>query len=704
MLVSIVIPTLNKATILARCLDHIFANTSQAKTPFEVIVSDDGSTEDFKALKEKYDIQIVRSETNKGFPSAVNAGAAVAKGDFICLLNNDCFVTEGWLEALVRAIKSDTTLAAVGPHANNVAGSQGVQVDIKDPKQLELAAKKFQAQEKYVDKLIFFCTLIKRSVWDQAGGLDEDFNPGNYEDDYFCYRARKAGYRLKTVSHFVWHEGGSTFGYNHSPEKLMEYRKLLGKNQKKYYQKIGGYKKISLCMIVADFEDPETLMRSISSVAPFIDDINIVFNYKGFPRPWKVNRLMEDLQKKWIVRSAYVKFTTFANMRNISIDMARGEYFLWLDTDDVCLVPMGLRAAIEEFPDADYFKCRIISRNPGNRGADLIVHNRLVKNKKEYRFRNSVHEDISFSLMEKDAVGVMTDIAIEHLGYLDEKLQEKKNLRNLKLLEVDIKSGKAHSLTYYHLVNSLILLRTEEARKRAVIECDKCFELFDMKPEDPLLSKMWVLRGLACMVNGQKDAAKQSFIKALIARPDHPEAKLNMGCILFDEGKIEEALVYLEEMWEKKQFNVGTNMAFNFTDIESILFRTLGDCYFKQVQAEIEKKQDADPKRIGELFKKSEEFYRRSLQINPKQLVVADRLVQILRNTKRMGEANLITVGIVNAYPGYYAGWFNLGQTELLEKRFETARVFLEKCLEVNPKHQEAIHNLRILNEMKKVA
>ena len=720
MMVSIIVPSLNKSKILGRCLDHIFKYTSQAKTPFEVVVVDDGSTEDFKPLKEKYDIKLVRTNWSelsvaqttlatsmpepKGFPSACNVGVRHAMGDFVCLLNNDCFVTEGWLEALLRVLRSDNTLAAVGPHANNVSGSQGVQVDIKNPQQLEMLVKKFQAQEKYVDRLIFFCTLIRRDVWEKLGGLDEAFNPGNFEDNYFCYLARKEGYRLKTVSHFVWHEGGSTFGYNQSPEHMNNYTKLLGKNQKIYHQKVGDYKKISLCMIVGDYEEPQTLKRALNSIMPFMDELNIVFNYKGFPKPWKVKKLKEVIEADWKFNCSYVKFSTFADLRNLSLSMAHTDYFLWIDTDDVCLNGMAFREAISEFPKAAYFKCRIISRNPKNRGADLILHNRLVKNLPIYRFRNSVHEDISFSLIKDEAEGVLTDIRIEHLGYLDDKLQEKKNLRNLKLIEKDIKEGNAHSLTYYHLVNSLILLRTFKARERAVRECDTCFELFNLKPEDPLLSKMWVLRGLACMINGQVAAAKQSFIKALIARPDHPEAKLNMGCILFDEGKIEEALAYLEEMWEKKQFNVGTNMAYNFQDIESILLKTLGDCYFKQNQAEIEKKKDADPKRIGQLFQKSEEFYRLSLSINPRNLEVADRLVQILRNTKRLQEANLLTVGIVNVFPGYFTGWFNLAQTELFEKRYETARVFLEKTLEIKPGYEPAMHNMKILNQMRAAA
>ena len=703
-LVSIVIPTLDKSKILGHCLEHIFKNTSQAKTPFEVIVVDDGSKEDFKDLKEKYDVRFVRSDENKGFPCSVNLGAKEAKGDFLCILNNDCFVTEGWLESLLRVLRSDNTLAAVGPHANNVSGSQGVKVEIKDPKQLDTLAKKFQAQEKYVDRLIFFCTLIRRQVWDEIGGLDLDFSPGNFEDNYFCYLARKAGHRLKTVSHFVWHEGGATFGYNQSPAHYEKYRALIGKNQKKYHKKVGDYKSISLCMIVADFEKPEILKKAIASVADFVDEINIVFNYKLFPNPLKVRALKKEIEKTWQINSIYERFTTFSEMRNISLEKATGDYFLWLDTDDVCQTPMALREAISEFPNGDYFKCRIISRNPNNKGSDLILHNRLVKNKPEYRFRNSVHEDISFSLMEEKSEGIMTDIQIEHLGYLDDKLTVKKNLRNLRLIEKDIREGKAHSLTYYHLVNSLILLGTKKNREKAVIACDKCFELFDLKPEDPLLSKMWVLRGLGCMLNGQKAAAKQSFIKALIARPDHPEAKLNLGCILVDEGKIEEALVYLEEMWDKKQFNVGTNMAFNFHDIEAILLRTLGDCYFKQNQVEIEKKEKADPKRIAELFQKSEQFYRMALQMNPRQVAVADRLVQILRNTKRFQEANFLTVGIVNVFPGYFNGWFNLAQTELFEKRYETARLFLEKCLEINPKYEPALHNMKILQNLKVAA
>ena len=46
------------------------------------------------------------------------------------------------------------------------------------------------------DRLVFFCVMVRKRVFDQLGGLASAFGLGNYEDDDFCLRARMAGHTL----------------------------------------------------------------------------------------------------------------------------------------------------------------------------------------------------------------------------------------------------------------------------------------------------------------------------------------------------------------------------------------------------------------------------------------------------------------------------------------------------------------------------
>jgi len=79
------------------CLNAIGAHTSD----HEVIVIDNGSDPPFASSMKS----LIRNETNLGFPVAVNQGIRAAKGDIICLLNNDVIVTPGWADNLIKALR-----------------------------------------------------------------------------------------------------------------------------------------------------------------------------------------------------------------------------------------------------------------------------------------------------------------------------------------------------------------------------------------------------------------------------------------------------------------------------------------------------------------------------------------------------------------------------------------------------------------------
>ena len=99
--VSIVIPVHNKFDYTYRCLAALAL--MPVATPFEVVLVDDGSTDqtvDLAALVRG--VRVVRHEQARGFVHACNAGAAAARGAFVLLLNNDTEVSPHWLDRLVE--------------------------------------------------------------------------------------------------------------------------------------------------------------------------------------------------------------------------------------------------------------------------------------------------------------------------------------------------------------------------------------------------------------------------------------------------------------------------------------------------------------------------------------------------------------------------------------------------------------------------
>jgi len=72
-----------------------------------------------------------------------------------------------------------------------------------------------------------FAILIRKALYDELGGLDEDFESGNYEDDDLCLRVREKGYAIMVdESTFVHHFGSRTFAGNQ-----IDYKASLKKNE-----------------------------------------------------------------------------------------------------------------------------------------------------------------------------------------------------------------------------------------------------------------------------------------------------------------------------------------------------------------------------------------------------------------------------------------------------------------------------------------
>lgn len=102
-LVSVVIVHYNGAALLDACLASVFA---QPYRPIEVILVDNGSRDDSLVMvQRKYpDVRIEAQATNLGFAEGNNRGVAVAKGEFVLLLNNDTEVTADWIPGLLEML------------------------------------------------------------------------------------------------------------------------------------------------------------------------------------------------------------------------------------------------------------------------------------------------------------------------------------------------------------------------------------------------------------------------------------------------------------------------------------------------------------------------------------------------------------------------------------------------------------------------
>jgi len=113
-LVSIVVTTWDSFDLTKQCIDSIKENTEYLS--YKIILVDNGSKDGSieKLEKEFKDIRIIKNKINKGFPYALNQGYIAAESFYVVHLNNDAFVTKGWLEELIKTIDSNEKFAVVG--------------------------------------------------------------------------------------------------------------------------------------------------------------------------------------------------------------------------------------------------------------------------------------------------------------------------------------------------------------------------------------------------------------------------------------------------------------------------------------------------------------------------------------------------------------------------------------------------------------
>ena len=250
---SIIILSYNALDYTQLCLESIRQNTKQGT--YEIIVVDNGSTDgSAEWLQSQNHIRCILNRDNKGFPKGCNQGLKLAAGENLLLLNNDTIVTPGWLDNMLTALHSRPDIGAVSCMTNYCQNEQSLSLPYQSIEELMEVSANFNqsAPAKWYPwlMLVGFCLLFKREVYTQLGELDEAFSPGNFEDDDYCLRMRKAGYELLLCGDtYIHHFGSVAFtGKNDAAQqkaKEERYQKLVLKNREYFFQKwniLGTYR------------------------------------------------------------------------------------------------------------------------------------------------------------------------------------------------------------------------------------------------------------------------------------------------------------------------------------------------------------------------------------------------------------------------------------------------------------------------------
>lgn len=193
-LISIVIPVLDRAEELSRCLDSL-NRVEYPRVKLQVIVVDDGSRDDSAAVARSFGALVVSSGgVRRGPAAARNVGAANASGEILAFIDSDCTASPRWLADLVPRF-SDPKLAAVGGLVEGMLSASAVDRYEAVMSSLSLGTReRFGSSGDDTFYLPSCNLLVRRQGFFSVGCFEASMHVG--EDVDLTWRLRDAGWTI----------------------------------------------------------------------------------------------------------------------------------------------------------------------------------------------------------------------------------------------------------------------------------------------------------------------------------------------------------------------------------------------------------------------------------------------------------------------------------------------------------------------------
>lgn len=255
-LVSILIPNRNCAEEISICIKSIVQKTTYPN--YEIIVidnaSDDPKTEEcYQQYGSLSNFRVVRWENPFNYSSINNYGARFCSGKYLLLLNNDTkVISSDWIQEMLMYVQRPDVAAAGAKlyyangkiqHAGVVLGlgkdrAAGHMFDGMPGVDVGYMGRLYYAQD--VSAVTGACLMVKKSLYDELGGLDEEFSVALNDID-FCMRLRKAGYLIVFTPYAeLYHYGSRSRGREDSPEKQARFQKEVNLFRNRWAREINA--------------------------------------------------------------------------------------------------------------------------------------------------------------------------------------------------------------------------------------------------------------------------------------------------------------------------------------------------------------------------------------------------------------------------------------------------------------------------------
>lgn len=226
--ISVVIPNYNGTKLLAQNLPSVYAALKNSNLPYEVIISDDASTDDSIAfIKTSYpDVILISSNENKGFSVNINKGITAAKLELVLLLNSDIKLDEHYFEPQLKYFDKPGTFGVMGKIIDEGTGNVAEACKYPLPSFFKINHfKNIQINTStpvYSYYLSGANALVNREKLNELGGFNEIFSPFYHEDLDLSLRAWESGWHCYYEHKAVCFHAVSATIKSHSSKKKIK--------------------------------------------------------------------------------------------------------------------------------------------------------------------------------------------------------------------------------------------------------------------------------------------------------------------------------------------------------------------------------------------------------------------------------------------------------------------------------------------------
>jgi glycosyltransferase involved in cell wall biosynthesis len=237
-LVSVVVPAYNAAKILPACLSAL---QNQTRPPDEIIVVDDGSTDETIQTAMGCGAMVIE-QAHQGPAAARNLGIERARGDLVLFTDADCEPLPDWVDKMIAPLADPQVVGVKGIYRTRQSSptARFVQAEYEDKYDL-------MSHHATIDFIDTYAAAYRRSVYIENGGMDPHFPRASGEDIDFSYRLAQHGYKLVLAR--------CAAVYHRHPDTVTKY---LRRKYHVGYWRVRMYKKHPEKM-VADSHTPQSL-------------------------------------------------------------------------------------------------------------------------------------------------------------------------------------------------------------------------------------------------------------------------------------------------------------------------------------------------------------------------------------------------------------------------------------------------------------